>query len=114
MFISVSDWLLTVLYIILALSSIIHSGCYQKRLCCLGNNYTCVAVDDAIVDGQLAAKFHQQRLTKSKRDKWRNRKAKRTGKLILRDLFTLNDNSMKFATLTTNGQFRFLHSLSGT
>ncbi|VDK89426.1 unnamed protein product [Litomosoides sigmodontis] len=102
MLISVSDWLLTVLCIVLALASISQSGCYQKRLCCLGDNYTCVAVDDAIVVGQLAAKFQRQGSPKSQRGKRMNRKVKRTSKLILQDLLTLDDNSMKFATVTND------------
>ncbi|KAL4003606.1 Somatomedin B domain family protein [Acanthocheilonema viteae] len=118
MFISVSDWLLTVLYIILTLASVIHSGCYQKHLCCLGHNFTCIATDDTI--DQLPVKFHQRRLKKARRGKWQHptvysRKMKRTDKLMLRDLIALND-STKVETINNNNDYNqsedYLHKQS--
>lgn len=102
MFIGVSDWLLTVLYIVLTLIPIIHSGCYQKQLCCLGRNFTCIAVDDGI--GHLPVKPRQQRLKKARKSRWHSatyKKVKRTGKLLLRDLIALNGTGLE--TLSNHG-----------
>ncbi|EFO26469.2 thrombospondin type 1 domain-containing protein [Loa loa] len=97
MFISVSDWPQTMLYIILTLIPVVHSGCYQKQLCCLGYNFTCIAVEDGV--GHLPAKFRQQRLKKIGKGRLHvavyNRKMKRTGKLVLRDLIPLNDAALE-------------------
>ncbi|MCP9259601.1 hypothetical protein DINM_002535 [Dirofilaria immitis] len=81
-----SDWLLIVLCIVIDLVSVIHSGCYQKQLCCLGRNFTCTAVDDGIA--HLPAKFRQQT--------WHlaDRKMKRINKLVLRDLIALEDTGL--------------------
>lgn len=111
MFISISDWLLSVLYIILTLASIAHCGCYQKHLCCLGHNFTCFAIDDAI--GHLPVKLYQQRLKKTRKSKWQHptaytRKMKRTDKLILRDFVALNDNT-ELEPVNSHGQF-FIYS----
>uniref|UniRef100_A0A0R3S384 SMB domain-containing protein n=1 Tax=Elaeophora elaphi TaxID=1147741 RepID=A0A0R3S384_9BILA len=109
MIISVSDWLSTALYIVLTLTCGIHSGCYQKQLCCLGHNFTCVAVDDDAI-GQLPVKFHhypQQKLKKGRKGKWHlpiaySRKMKRTDSLTLRNLIALV-NDKKPGVVTNYG-----------
>ncbi|VDO24246.1 unnamed protein product, partial [Brugia timori] len=92
MFIGVSDWLLTVLSIVFTLVSIVHSGCYQKQLCCLGLNFTCIGIDNGI--GDIPVKFRWQRLKKDRKGKWDpavyNRKMKRNDKLTLRELIPLD------------------------
>ncbi|VDO37155.1 unnamed protein product [Onchocerca flexuosa] len=93
MFIGVSDWLL---YIVVTQIPIIRSGCYQKQLCCLGGNFTCIAVDDGI--GHLPTKLRQQRLKKGRRGRWHtvDRKMKRIGKLVKQDF--LADNGLEVAS----------------
>lgn len=40
--------LIAKIFIWLLLLNYIYAGCYQKRLCCPGNNVSCTATDDGI------------------------------------------------------------------
>ncbi|VIO91393.1 Uncharacterized protein BM_BM5396 [Brugia malayi] len=112
MFIGVSDWLLTVLSIVFTLVSIVHSGCYQKQLCCLGLNFTCIGIDNGI--GDIPVKFRWQRLKKDRKGKWDpavyNRKMKRNDKLTLRELIPLDGTG--FGALSNHDYGLFDNSLN--
>lgn len=52
---------LLLLILIVVLPSDVHSGCYQKRLCCVGRNNTCKDIDDGIDHIPNLAKIHSER-----------------------------------------------------
>uniref|UniRef100_A0A915PP09 SMB domain-containing protein n=1 Tax=Setaria digitata TaxID=48799 RepID=A0A915PP09_9BILA len=92
MLIGASECITTLLYILVTLVAVTHTGCYQRQLCCLGRNLTCIAVEDEINHPPM--KIRRQRSQKGQKDRWfptvYDRKMNRIGKLVLRDLIALD------------------------